>query len=289
MTRPLLEFVARAGCPAREQHRAEPKLSCHRISGSARQGRGGGRALRTRETGRATSLRRTWSSTHRRAAHSHWIFWTGSACRGPKETEIGHRPALCDCDVRDTVSGTPWLARGAAPACRPRAAAAVLLVPVENNCWQVNLTHMHGGALPENVGDFIGFAKTLRTQTIYCRDQGRRTHRSNLSISSFRAAFAGASRRLSVFRIVCCRSAMLSADFNPAFGQGNECRRAGSRCPDTAYRSANVECRSAQRKSRGLFFLRQFRTFSPHHGRRRRATSSARRHAGGARMISASI
>lgn len=42
-----------------------------------------------------------------------------------------------------------------------------LLVPVENDCWQVNLTHMHGGALPENVGDFIRFARTLRTQTIY--------------------------------------------------------------------------------------------------------------------------
>ena len=42
-----------------------------------------------------------------------------------------------------------------------------LLVPVENNCWQVNLTHMHGGAVPENVEDFIAFARTLRTQTIH--------------------------------------------------------------------------------------------------------------------------
>jgi 2-polyprenyl-6-methoxyphenol hydroxylase-like FAD-dependent oxidoreductase len=42
-----------------------------------------------------------------------------------------------------------------------------LLVPVENDCWQVNLTHMHGGTVPENVGDFIAFARTLRTQTIY--------------------------------------------------------------------------------------------------------------------------
>jgi 2-polyprenyl-6-methoxyphenol hydroxylase-like FAD-dependent oxidoreductase len=42
-----------------------------------------------------------------------------------------------------------------------------LLVPVENDCWQVNLTHMHGGIAPENVRDFIAFARTLRTQTIY--------------------------------------------------------------------------------------------------------------------------
>lgn len=42
-----------------------------------------------------------------------------------------------------------------------------LLVPVENDCWQVNLTHMHRGTVPENVGDFIAFARTLRTRTIY--------------------------------------------------------------------------------------------------------------------------
>jgi 2-polyprenyl-6-methoxyphenol hydroxylase-like FAD-dependent oxidoreductase len=42
-----------------------------------------------------------------------------------------------------------------------------LLVPVENKCWQVNLTHMHGAPLPEDVGDFIAFARTLRTQTIH--------------------------------------------------------------------------------------------------------------------------
>jgi 2-polyprenyl-6-methoxyphenol hydroxylase-like FAD-dependent oxidoreductase len=42
-----------------------------------------------------------------------------------------------------------------------------LLVPVENNCWQVNLTCMHGEPAPKTIGDFIAFAKTLRTQTIY--------------------------------------------------------------------------------------------------------------------------
>jgi len=42
-----------------------------------------------------------------------------------------------------------------------------LLVPVENDCWQVNLTRVHGGIAPENVPDFIAFARTLRTQTIY--------------------------------------------------------------------------------------------------------------------------
>ncbi len=47
-----------------------------------------------------------------------------------------------------------------------------LLVPVENNFWQVNLTGMHGQPMPESVGDFIAFAKTLRTQTIYDAIEG---------------------------------------------------------------------------------------------------------------------
>src|SRR5262249_31705166 len=42
-----------------------------------------------------------------------------------------------------------------------------LLVPVENNCWQVNVTGMHGEPMPESVADFIAFAGTLRTQTIH--------------------------------------------------------------------------------------------------------------------------
>jgi len=42
-----------------------------------------------------------------------------------------------------------------------------LLVPIENNRWQVNLTCMHGEPVPKNIGDFVAFAKTLRTQTIH--------------------------------------------------------------------------------------------------------------------------
>jgi hypothetical protein len=42
-----------------------------------------------------------------------------------------------------------------------------LLVPIENNRWQVNLTCTHGEPVPKNIGDFIPFAKTLRTQTIH--------------------------------------------------------------------------------------------------------------------------
>lgn len=42
-----------------------------------------------------------------------------------------------------------------------------LLIPIENNCWQVHFNQMHGVAVPENVGDFIASVRTLRTRTIY--------------------------------------------------------------------------------------------------------------------------
>ena len=42
-----------------------------------------------------------------------------------------------------------------------------LLIPIENNCWQVHFNQMHGAAVPENVGDFIASVRTLRTRTIY--------------------------------------------------------------------------------------------------------------------------
>ncbi len=94
-----------------------------------------------------------------------------------------------------------------------------LLVPVENNCWQVNLTHMHGGSVPENVGDFIAFARTLRTQTIHDAIDGAvsvgRIYRFAFP-SSIRRRFEALDRfpdhLLPLGDVIC--------QFNPAFGQG---------------------------------------------------------------------
>jgi 2-polyprenyl-6-methoxyphenol hydroxylase-like FAD-dependent oxidoreductase len=84
----------------------------------------------------------------------------------PEETEIGidlrYATATFEMPPRRPPDWRAVLHRPAAQSGR-----GGLLVPVENNCWQVNLTHMHGGAVPENVGDFIAFAGTLRTQTIH--------------------------------------------------------------------------------------------------------------------------
>jgi hypothetical protein len=85
-----------------------------------------------------------------------------------------------------------------------------LLVPVENECWQVNLTHMHGGTVPENVGDFIAFARTLRTQTIYDAIKDA-VPIGPIYRFVFPCSIRATLRRLSIFRIICCRSAMRSA------------------------------------------------------------------------------
>jgi 2-polyprenyl-6-methoxyphenol hydroxylase-like FAD-dependent oxidoreductase len=94
-----------------------------------------------------------------------------------------------------------------------------LLVPVENNYWQVNLTGMHGEPMPESVGDFIAFAKTLRTQTIYDAIEGAvpfgPIHRFGFPCSIRRRfeALDGFPDCLLPLGDVICR-------FNPAFGQG---------------------------------------------------------------------
>jgi 2-polyprenyl-6-methoxyphenol hydroxylase-like FAD-dependent oxidoreductase len=112
----------------------------------------------------------------------------------PDWRAVLHRPSVCNC-------------RGG------------LLVPVENNCWQVNLTALHAEPMPGSVEEFIAFAKTLRTPTIHDAIAGAKPvgpiYRFGFP-SSIRRRFEALERfpdRLLPLGDVICR-------FNPAFGQG---------------------------------------------------------------------
>lgn len=136
----------------------------------------------------------------------------------PQETEIGidlrYATAMFEISSSAPCDWRAVLHRPAAQSGR-----GGLLVPIENNCWQVNLTSMHGQLVPESVREFIAFAKTLRTRTIHDAIKDAvpigPIHRFGFP-GSIRRHFEGLDSfpdRLLPLGDVICR-------FNPAFGQG---------------------------------------------------------------------
>lgn len=136
----------------------------------------------------------------------------------PPETEIGidlrYATAMFEIPTSASDEWRAVLHRPSLDTCR-----GGLLVPVEGGRWQVNLTAMHGAAMPETHQDFIAFAKTLRTPTIHDAivraDPVGPVHRFGFP-SSVRRHFEKLEafpRGLLPIGDVVCR-------FNPAFGQG---------------------------------------------------------------------
>ena len=136
----------------------------------------------------------------------------------PKETEIGidlrYATAMFEIPSEAPPDWRAMLHRPSVGNCR-----GGLVVPVENNCWQVNLTTLHGELVPENVAEFIAFARAMRTQTIHDAIARARPlgpiYRFGFP-SSIRRHFEALERfpgRLLPLGDVICR-------FNPAFGQG---------------------------------------------------------------------
>jgi 2-polyprenyl-6-methoxyphenol hydroxylase-like FAD-dependent oxidoreductase len=85
----------------------------------------------------------------------------------PEETEIGIDQAYSTAIFERPATGLPnWKSMIVLPSA-PTSSRGAFLFPIEDNKWIVTAGGNHGDAPPGDLGGFLEFLKTLRTQTIY--------------------------------------------------------------------------------------------------------------------------
>ena len=165
MTRPLLEFVARRAIERESNVALNPHCRVTEFLKASDEDAVAG-VYFERADGRLDALAADFVVDASSRGALTLAFLDKVGLPRPQETEIGidlrYATAMFEIPPRASPDWRAVLHRPAAESGR-----GGLLVPVENNCWQVHINHMHGTAVPESLGDFIAWARTLRTHTIY--------------------------------------------------------------------------------------------------------------------------